>query len=380
MSLILDPALRVIEPDHQIFVLHPGDGKKFYSEFLATATVFLDIPGITFEKVPNINEEATRRLLRMSRAIGGWHKSGRPATKTPDRKPDTYAVQIEGRDAPRFMLEVKTLYVDAKPGDLIVIPGPGYNSAVILAELIEPFDPSVLVDIPRYGTDRVPARKVRFLETGHAKYQFGRRAIQLMQNRQAIIRVSEDTDRHEFYEHAYGDYSRGDVSGSYMEITENVVDQKDLADVLFLTNLYGAMYGALQAGELEKFFDLPLHKAINTYYNRELFGDISIEVHSPGFFGRPMRNSALAGFVGAMTLLAANCVSAQEAATIVVQNSVNVRVSACDLKLEEDIRSTMKFVTNAQIWWDDVCEQQKAASERVGLKTNATIIDKPKKN
>lgn len=378
MGLILDPSLRVIDEGHQIFVLHPGDGKRFYNDFLATKSVFLDIPGVVFENKPDVNDENTRQLLRMSRAIGGWHKSGRPTDKTPSRVPSDYAVRTEGREAPRFIKEVKTLYVDAKPGDLIVIPGPGYNSAVLLAELSEEFDPKFLVDATRYGADRIPARRVKFLQTGYAKYEFGRRAIQLMQNRQAIIRVTDQTDRHEFYEHAYGDYAWGDVSGNHMEITLDVVDQKDLTDVLFLTNLYGAMYVALKAGELEDFLRLPPHKAIDRYYNRELFGDISIEVHSPGFFGRPIRDNAIAGFVSAMTVLAASGVSADDASQVEVKNSANGRVSACalDKELEGDIRATMKFVNNAHLWWDDVCGLQKAATDSVGLKTNAKVVDK----
>lgn len=375
MGLILDPALRVIDKDHQIFVLHPGDGKRFYNDFIATSSVFLDIPGIHFEKAPDIADEDTRRRLRMARSIGGWHKSGRPVSHFPSRLLDDYSVQIEGQEAPRFMREVETLYSDAKPGDLIVIPGPGYNSQVLLAELTEEFDPEFFAETYRYGADRIPARRIRFLETGHAKYEFGRRAIRLMQNRQAIIRVSDDTDRHEFYEHAYGDYAWGDVSGNYMEITRGVVDQKDLIDVLFLTNLYGAMYVALKAGELDKFLEMPLHQAVDAYYNRELFGDISIEIHSPGFFGRPMKNPMIAGYVAAMTALASYGASAPVAEAVEVENSANGRVSACDIQLETDIRSTMKFVTNAHLWWDEVCAKQQAASDNVGLKTKAKVVD-----
>lgn len=375
MSLILDPALRVIESDHQIFVLHPGDGKRFYQDFQHHKAIFLDIPGITLSAVPDIEDENVRKYLRMGRAIGGWHKAGRPAGKAPPRDPNHYSVTVEGREAPRFMQEIKTLYVDAKPGDLIVIPGPGYNSSVILAELIEPFDPEFRVDSVRYATDLIPARRVRFLQTKHAKYEFGRRAIRLMQNRQAIIRVNDDSDRHEFYEHAYGDYVWGHVSGNYMEITEEVVDQKDLTDVLFMTNYFGALYVAMKAGEVETFVELPWHKAINRYYNRELFGDVSIEVHSPGFFGRPMKDAAIAGYISAMTALAAVGASATDVAALEVKNSVNGRVSICDLQLQKDVQSTVKMITNAHLWWDEVCAAQKEASERTGLKTKAKVID-----
>ena len=374
MTVILDPALRAIDKDHQIFILHPGDGKRFYLDFKQTSTVFLDVPGASFDTTPDVEDENTKRVLRMARSIAGWHKKGRPISQIPSRKPEDYKVQVEGQKVPKFMREFKTLYVDAKPGDLIVIPGPGYNSEVLFAELVDEFDPTLKIDVRRYGADTIPARKVKFLRTNQSKYEFGRRAIRLMQNRQAIIRVGQDVDRHEFYEHAYGDYAWGDVSGSYMEIREEVVDQKDLTDVLFLTNVYGAMYVALKAGELEKFMALPLHKAVNEYYNRELFGDISIEVHSPGFFGRPIKDNAIAGFVAALTTLASVGVDVRDAQSLEFQNSANDRVSACDMQLQADIRSTMEIVTNAPIWWEDLCKMQKVATENTGLKSKSRIV------
>lgn len=380
MSLILDPSMRVIDNDHQIFVLHPGDGKRFYNDFLATNMVFLDIPGAELPTEINIDDEVIRQQLRMSRSIGGWYKGGRSAERVPSRKAQDYRVTSEGRDAPRYMREVKNLYIDAKPGDLIIIPGPGYTSEVLFAELIEPFQGDIFAEVARYNFEKIPARRVQFLKVSHAKYEFGRRAIKLMQNRQAIIRINDDADRHEFYEHAYGDYVRGESSGSYMEVTKTVIDQKDLTDVLFLTNYFGAMYVAHKAGELEKFIRLSeksLHKGLNAYYNRELFGDISIEVHSPGFFGRALRDPAMAGFVAAMTTIATFGIDPVTAAQVVVENSANSRVSVCDMTLQEDIRSTMQIVTNAHLWWEELCEMQKEASDQVGLKTKSKLIDKP---
>lgn len=195
-----------------------------------------------------------------------------------------------------------------------------------------------------------------------------------MQNRQAIIRVSDEADRHEFYEHAYGDYVWGNRSGSYMEVTEQVIDQKDLADLLFLTNLYGAMYGALKANELDIFLTLDLHEAIDAYYNRELFGDISIEVHSPGFFGRPLKSPAIAGFVAALTVLACQNIPPAQAVTLSVQNSVNGRVSACDMELQDDVRTTMQMVTNSHLWWEKVCKIQARAATNTGLQTKAKLV------
>jgi len=46
MTMVLDPAIRIVAPDSQVFVLHPGEGKKFMKDFADTNAVFLDLAHI----------------------------------------------------------------------------------------------------------------------------------------------------------------------------------------------------------------------------------------------------------------------------------------------------------------------------------------------
>ncbi|WP_051091619.1 hypothetical protein [Aureimonas ureilytica] len=369
--MILDPALKVIQPDHQIFVLHPGDGKRFYDDFKHFKAVFLDLPGANLEAAPDLELEVVRNRLRMARALAAWNRQ-RVKPERPSTDPDDHSVQAT--KPARYMREAETLYKLAKPGDLIIIPGSGYNTDVMLAEIVGEFDPTFTVRPGRY-LDPVQARRIKFLDRNQPKYEFGQRQIKLMQNRQALIRVSENASRHEFYEHAYGDYVYGDRSGNFMEVTQRVVDQKDLSDALFLTNLYGAMYVALRNDCLEDFLSLSLQDGLDKYYNRELFGDISIEVHSPGFFGRPLRDAALAGYIASMTVLASAGANPVAAADVKVQNSANATVSICDQSLEDDLQHSMRMVMNADLWWEKVCGKQMLVNDAVGLKTKARLVE-----
>lgn len=372
MAVVIDPEIRILPDDHRIFILHPGDGKRFYADFFETNSVFLDIPGITLPAVINIDEEDFRNRLRMAKRISLWHR-GSKKDDEPSRDAATYQVKNPAVQAPRFVHEIHDLYAEARPGDLIVIPGKGYNSTVYIGEFEGEFDPNYQVVSRRYPDEKIPARKVKWLDVTMAKGQFSRRLIRLMQNRQAIIQVSKDEDKRDIYEFAYGEYIWKETSGSLIRVTEDVIDVKDLTEAFDLTNYFASQYIALRKGELENFLQLSFHEAIEKYYDKKYFGGVSVEIHSPGYFGRPMKDVMLAGYVSAMLAISGAGVSAQEAIAVTVENSANATRSVCDEKLEADIRESMEMHANFDLWEKVVCPRREATKKEVGLKTGVSV-------
>lgn len=372
MAVVIDPEIRILPDDHRIFILHPGDGKRFYADFFETNSVFLDIPGITLPAVIDIEDEDFRNRLRMAKRISLWHR-GSKKDDEPSRDASTYQVKNPAVQAPRFVHEIHDLYAEARPGDLIVIPGKGYNSTVYLGEFEGEFDPNYQVVSRRYPDEQIPARKVKWLDVTMAKGQFSRRLIRLMQNRQAIIQVSKDEDKRDIYEFAYGEYIWKETSGSLIRVTEDVIDVKDLTEAFDLTNYFASQYIALRKGELDKFLQLSFHEAIEKYYDKKYFGGVSVEIHSPGYFGRPMKDVMLAGYVSAMLAISGAGVSAQEAIAVTVENSANATRSVCDEKLEADIRESMEMHANFDLWEKVVCPRREATKKEVGLKTGVSV-------
>ncbi|MBZ9742353.1 hypothetical protein [Mesorhizobium sp. CO1-1-4] len=373
MTIIVDPAIRILPDDHRIFVLHPGEGKRFYGDFQATESVFLDLPGVSFATPPDMNDTNLRNKLRMAKRIGIWRRRGSKVEDTPSRNPDDYAVTTVAADTPRFVHEVHDLYTEAKAGDLIIVPGKGYGSTVFFGEVVNDFDPDFTVESHRYPGETIPARKVKWLPVNLAKQQFNRRLVKLMQNRQAIIQVTREDDRREIYTHAYGDYVWKESSGNLIRVTKNDIDLNDLNKAVDLANYFASQYIALKKGEIQQFLDMDFHDAIDSYYDKSYFGGVNVEIHSPGFFGRPMKKAAMAGYVSAMLALSGAGVSAQEAADTKVLNSANTVVSICDMELEADIRQTMEMYANIHLWEDDVCPRREATKDSVGLKTDVTV-------
>ena len=309
----------------------------------------------------------------MARRISIWRRRGSVAEDKPSRNPDDYAVTTAAAEAPRFVHEVHDLYTEAKAGDLIIVPGKGYGSTVFFGEMINNFDADFTVETHRYPGETIAARKVKWLDIHLAKQQFNRRLIRLMQNRQAIIQITREDDRREIYTLAYGDYVWKRSSGNLIRVTKEEIDLNDLNKAVDLTNYFASQYLALKKGELDQFLRLHFNDAIDEYYDKSYFGGVNVEIHSPGFFGRPMKKAAMAGYVSAMLALSGAGVTAQEWIDTKVMNSANAVVSICDMELEADIRQTMEMYANLHLWEDEVCPRREATKNSVGLKTDVTI-------
>jgi hypothetical protein len=372
MTVIIDPEVRIIGDTSQIFVLHPGENKKFQQDFAAFSAVFLDLPGISFNAPPNGRTEESQRLLRMARAIRSWRNSGSHDETQPSRDPATYNARGQIESA-RFLNEVDDLYVDAKAGDLVIVPGKGYGRTLLIGEFVNDFDTDYTVLPGRYQGERVPARRVRWLRLEGSKTDFSARLIRLLQNRQAIIRVTEPELRHEIYEYTYGDYVWGETSGNLIRVTAQDVDLNDLSKAVDLTNFFAAQYLALKKGELEKFLLLDFADAIDVYYDKAYFGGVAVDIHSPGFFGRTLKSAAMAGYISVMLALSATNISAEDASHAIVANSANSAVSICDVELEADIRQTMVVYANLNLWESTVCPKRQKAQATVGLTSDVKV-------
>ncbi len=373
MTIIVDPAIRILPEDHRVFILHPGSAKKFYYDFQETQSVFLDLPGISFDAEPKADSPELRSRLRMARRIASWRNNGSKEDMKPSRDITDYKVKNPSANPPKLVHTVIDVYSEARPGDLIVVPGKGYNSTVYIGEFKGGFDPGFQVESARYPSEKIPARKVTWLPAAQAKSQFSRRFVRLMQNRQAIIQVNLEADRREIYSVAYGDYVWKESSGNLLRVTKEEIDLHDLNKAVELTNYFASQYLALKQGKLEHFLSLSFNDAIEKYYDKSYFGGVSVEVHSPGFFSRKMKDAMLAGYVSAMLALSGAGLHAQAATNIRVVNSANGEVSICDMELEDDIRETMEMYANLHLWEDEVCPRREATKNSVGLKTDVTI-------
>lgn len=376
--LELDIKTKLIPPDHRVFVLHPGEKKRFYGSFADQSVVFLDLPGADLPLDPDPNRPEVRAEIYKSRAIANWHRTGADKAKKPDRNVGSYIARAAAKNNSRYMTEIETLYKEAKPGDLVISPGPGYSSPVYIGELVGSYKPGVVGHAARmYGNEPIPARRVKWLPPQQIKRQFSERLIKLMQNRQALIEVKILIEREEIYDLVYKDYAWGTAAVGRTLVKDQAFDLRNVGTGTKIIYYIAAMYLAEDAGALNAFALLDIDAAIQTFYVEDTFTDTAIEIHSPGTIWLHTKKLTLPAFLSAMLALSAPGTTASAAAAAHITNSLATpgAPDPCVIDVENRVRNA----SNAQgrKLWEKLCHERAAELARLQLESTIALKQAP---
>ncbi len=372
---------RVIPSEHRVFVLHPGVGYRFLDLFVAQNAVFLGLPG--FERPPIDaweNEERYRAIeaqVRMARARAQWYRGGRSSRSEPSSDlADHY--RKSGRPI-RAVSEARALYGRAQRGDLVVVPDRGYFTEIRIAELTNSPDSDVRqIQVPEFGNERVPARRVRWIDHDQRKIDLPPFVIPLMQNRQALIQLPEEAKR-AVYDIAFKSYVIADDDTSfYLGVRKDHILLDDIGEIAELTNYVISAFLALEAGNGEKFALLPMREAIDGFFDRSVLADTDVEIHSPGRFLVRARRELLSGFVLAvLAITTADVGDAIASGELSPPNSVKISRIDGDTEVEYE-QEVVDYVNRmmehfGQSTWRMLCEKSQVCRERAGLNVAASV-------
>lgn len=280
--------IRLIRDDVAVWLVYAGRGRRFFELFRDTRSVFLSLPGFNANENVFQSEEALRRHLAMSDAIGRW-VSGASNTP-PSRNPATYNPYpyISGTsEAKSFAAElgnIDRLFKEAKVGDLILSPSLGHYDPYLIGEITQKWSKEDDREIPLLQNEIVPTRRVRWLNTALARRDFPVKVSKRLQNQHAITRVDPD-----FYEdifslvypnYVWGDRSKLDIFGD--GYTGN--DPLQPYAPAFLVKYVLASVFAYEKGEFDAFQDLDPQDAIDAYYDAALIEHFGQNFNSPGKF------------------------------------------------------------------------------------------------
>ena len=163
-EIVIDIRTRVISQEERAFVLFPGEAHKFYVDFSNNSHVFLDFPGLDLSNVfdPDLDPDWTQRIA-MSEKIRAWHRKGRPEDDLPARHLSAYDGYKLTPDRALYAGAIHQLYYKLKRGELLIVPGPGYWTDVLVGEIADEPGQFGVAEIEGYQHDQIPARKVRWL-------------------------------------------------------------------------------------------------------------------------------------------------------------------------------------------------------------------------
>ena len=133
--LELDIATRIVGPDEDIYIVRPGAEFTLYEEFNRRSQVFLDFPGVGLDRSRAFPKDSVARTMIMkSMAIKEWHDAGAFGAHPPVDNAH-YEALARGRRLGRYVGALKRLHYDLPVGAIVVVPGPGYFSDVLIGEI-----------------------------------------------------------------------------------------------------------------------------------------------------------------------------------------------------------------------------------------------------
>jgi len=358
---------KFLPPDHRIYVMHPGADKVFYRDFKKQTKVFLELPGTEFPPQMEWDSDDAAARVRFGAENASWYRTIHRGVR-PRRR-------LEGiGHAKRAVIfgQASMLYHVAKPGDLVVVPGSGYSSEVLIGELRDP--PSgrqYFATTEIYGDAKIPARRVHWLRTDIIKARFSKSLIQNMQNRRAIVHASDENDKEEIYKHAYDNYTINTFGTSRVYVDRDAIGPLPLLKTNELLVKFSLLYAALERNEIEDFFQCSLEEAQDRYYDPELFVDTDVDIHSPGSYGLTTRVAALTLFVTIMIAWTGSAeIDYEMPETVVVENASPEGDNECEVKVAEHLETLMEHMNLDR--WRKWCEETKYAQESAGLRTEMT--------
>ncbi|WP_420479966.1 hypothetical protein [Brevundimonas sp. FT23028] len=357
----IDLNTRFIKGDERVFIARPGEDFRFYNDFNRNGRIFLDVPGLNlngFNGPPAAAELAP--LLGMSERVRSWHRKRRPPEAAPSRNPDDY--QNFGVTQRRAVIAgaIREMYFGARKGELVIVPGPGYWSDVLIGEFAD--DPGIFasVDVDAiYPGERIPGRRVRWL-TRVTKGSLDPELIRRLQTPHPFTLVGKSM-RDELYRLAYPNFSFDDTYTAKIFTREpefTTVD--DLTIQLFVNQVV-----ALWAGKELDEEPASVEKAL-AFLNAhpEVVPDLAININSPG--NLTIYSQRLVPLViAALLALALSGAAPLNPADIEVVNSAAGATAECTAAVDESVKDILRIMGYDR--WKETCDQLQATAARTGL-------------
>ena len=161
----VDIATKIIAPETGIWVVFPGRSRRLLNAFHGHNAIFLETPGLDLRPEKANDVAAIRQRVRMSHAIQQYLRATGP-TKTPSRNPDSYEDgPLEDGSLTVLATNIRKMFAKMKVGDLIIVPDKLF-APIYFAEVVSDFLAKDTISIERYGNERIPVRKIRWLNDG----------------------------------------------------------------------------------------------------------------------------------------------------------------------------------------------------------------------
>lgn len=360
----VDLDVSVIPDDHGVWKLFPGESYKFSQLVRDHHIAFLDIRGLEDLGIDpkSWDKQAALQIIAADR----WTRElERDRTKGPQGSPAV------GKTDRRYLTYLVGLLSEARKGDLIVVPGGGYDKDVLIGQILdEPGEGSFTNPIGE-SQSRYPGRRVKWLPT-QQKRHFSTELIRLIHSSTAFHTIGTNR-REEIYRLAFRNFVLGDNFTATFDTKKQHFSTSDSAIISAWFNGLAAVRDAVELGETlreDTFWELALLHAQSAEE-----GELSININSPGQF--------ILKSVGvfALVVMALTATAGEVSAKEIVSNPPTVTLqtigsadSSCALKVDAAIASYVSTLTYKRTV--QACDLAIRAKQEATLTTNAELTAK----
>jgi len=359
----VDIATRVVADDEDIYIVRPGAGYALYNEFKQTDRVFLDFPGLGLDINRSVPEASRlREMIARSMLVREWHLDEQQSPE-PDRRIESYDGRAKGRRFGRYAAAIEKLYYDLPAGTIIVVPGPGLLSDVLIGVLEG--KPHLATDIQAYPGERMPVRNVRWMGKKQ-RSEFSDEVRERLGNSHPVM-VLDRSMREEILE---AGFDRFVFEGQFYARLETTKAEFSTLDDYNIQSFVNFVAGAMAAREegVQQAHSIDLDAALALLaQHRELVPELTVNINSPGFLR--IISDRIAPLVIAMLFSVAIVVPAgAQPSHIVPKNSAAAPSDPCAVNVATEAMGAMRLMGYAD--WKRACEKARDAQSSTGVRTN----------
>lgn len=365
-TLTLDIATRFLGAAEDIYIIRPGEKFSLYDDFIRKSAIFLDFPDIGLDfSGPKPKRDALRQAVVRSMALSEWHRKGGHG-QPPSRAAADYAGLAKGRRIGRYVGAIQRLYFELPTGTIIVVPGPGYFSDVLIGELIGPS--TEVRDVSLYPGEALPARRIRWIGR-RPKAQFSERLRDRLQKPVPLMAV-ERSLRGEILEAAFDQYSIGNRYSARFKTTLADFSTLDDYNIQTFINYVSGVLVAVDGGDGVGKIDLPSALALLAS-RRDLIPEMTSNINSPGAL-RLFSERVAPLVVAVVFAIAVATPAGSKPENVQVTNSAVAGDDPCALVVQQQAMTAIKLMDLDT--WHKVCVQARDASSSTGLSTTITVV------
>ncbi|MDX8518737.1 hypothetical protein [Mesorhizobium dulcispinae] len=348
-----DIAAKLVLPSQRAFVVHAGRARVNYDEFVQNDIVFLEAPYLRLGDISLNSKGNVRRAIRRSIALRNHAEttgSQQPSELTKDYDDGTF----QESDLQTLSGSVARLYGRAKKGDLVIVPGRDsydglYRPVIRFGEIASDFSASDIYDGNRLASQKVPFRKVRWLNVVPRK-EISIRLERRIGKPPAVREIKIDRDSDELLRHAYDSYifegnSSSVVSADKYDAADFVVLNRASDLIAFLVSAHAVVSrnvgSPLSIGDIEAFTE--------QHFRDARVENIEVDFASPGYWRIFGASVSLAAFVALGIAVLSSGVPANVLASgIEVTNSVSPEDGTAK-DLEKSMNLLLRSVDKLQL-------------------------------